>query len=100
LDFNSWINPRLPEECRALCEHNYRTLLAYAPGDYPGAVTVFRARAQPLFVRYEPDLGWGRLAAGGVTTHVVPGNHVSILREPQVGALSAALQAALDRAAD
>jgi amino acid adenylation domain-containing protein len=100
VDISSWFNSRVPEEFLALCEHNYRSLLAYAPSIYPGAVTFFRARAQPLFGPHEPDLGWERLAAGGVTTHVVPGNHLSILREPQVGALAKILQAALDRAAD
>jgi hypothetical protein len=59
---------------------------------------VFRARVQPLFGPPEPDLGWGRLAAGGAVTHVVPGSHEGMLREPGVRGLADALQAALDGA--
>ena len=99
-DLSSWLDPRLPEEFLRFCEHNYSILQAYSPVASGGVVTVLRARVQPLFGRHEPDLGWGRLAAGRVTTLLVPGNHDSILREPRVQALASALQAALDGVAD
>src|SRR5262249_9788131 len=100
VDISSWIDPRLPEEFQQFCEHNYSILRAYSPAVYDGVVTIIRARAQPLFGTHEPDLGWGRLAVGELTTRWVPGSHDSILRKPGVRILASALQAALDGVAD
>lgn len=36
---------------------------------------------QPLF---DLRLDWGRLAAGGADVHVIPGDHETLLREPNV----------------
>ena len=33
----------------------------YRPKGYPGQLTLFRARMQPLFSSHKPDKGWGRL---------------------------------------
>jgi thioesterase domain-containing protein len=79
-------------------EGRYRAYRAYTPRPYPGRVTLFRARVQPLLGGHRPDLGWGELAGGGVEVHVIPGNHVTLLREPGVRALAASLSAALGRA--
>jgi len=40
--------------------------------------------------------GWGRLAAGGIDVHIVPGNHFTMMREPFVEALAARLRACID----
>jgi thioesterase domain-containing protein len=62
---------------------------------YPGRVALFRARAQPLF-RCDPyDLGWGDIADKGVDVVVIPGNHESLVREPNVRVLAAKLLAVL-----
>ncbi len=43
-----------------------------------------------------PDLGWGGLAEGGVEVDEIPGDHYSILREPNVQALADRLRETLD----
>jgi thioesterase domain-containing protein len=83
---------------RAAMEGRYRAYRAYTPRPYPGRVTLFRARVQPLLGCHRPDLGWGEMARGGGEVHVVPGNHANMLREPEVQALAASLSAALGRA--
>jgi amino acid adenylation domain-containing protein len=83
---------------RAAMAARYQAYRAYTPRPYPGRVTLFRARVQPLFGCHRPDLGWGEAARGGVEVHVVPGNHATMLREPGVRALAASLSAALGRA--
>jgi amino acid adenylation domain-containing protein len=75
-----------------------RAFRAYAPGIYPGRVTLFRPRMQPLLCSHAPDKGWGRLAAGGVDIRVVPGHLFSMLWEPHVRVLAEQLQACLDAA--
>ncbi len=82
---------------REMLEANLQAFREYSPKPYPGRITLLRARARPLFRSDEPDLGWGKLAAGGVEVKTVPGNHSSILQEPFVQTLARLLQAALDR---
>ena len=70
----------------------------YRPKVYPGQLTLFRARMQPLFSPHKPDKGWGRLAAGGLDIRIVPGNHLGMLQEPHVRVLAEQLRACLDEA--
>ena len=86
---------RLSEAQRRLMESHLRAEKEYAPQAYPGRVALFRARIQPLFGSHRPDLGWGKVAGGGVEVHVVPGDHLTLLREPQVQALAGRLSAVL-----
>ena len=73
-------------------------LRAYVPGVYPGRVTLFRARMQPLYCSHDLENGWGPLAAGGVEVRAISGNHLGMLQEPHVRVLANQLRACLDRA--
>src|SRR5262249_57667809 len=62
----------------------------FEPKTYGGRVSVFRAHRQPLNRIRDKELGWGKLAAGGVDLHYVPGRHgQSVLSEPHVQVLAA-----------
>jgi amino acid adenylation domain-containing protein len=82
---------------RAMMEANLKAFQEYTPQPYKGRITLLLARARPLFSSYEPDLGWGKYALGGVDVAWVPGNHNSILQEPFVAALAEQLKSRLDR---
>ncbi|HLJ96407.1 MAG TPA: amino acid adenylation domain-containing protein [Gemmataceae bacterium] len=86
---------RLSEGFRVLCEANYRALKNYRAQVYPGKITLFRGRTQPLLARHRPDLGWGGIAAGGLAIQIIPGTHGSILKEPHVKVLADRLRAVL-----
>jgi len=75
-----------------------RALKVYMPKVYPGCVTLFRASKRPAGYQTDPDLGWGKLAAGGVEIHEIPGYHGSIVMEPRVRILAEQLQACLSQA--
>jgi FkbH-like protein len=70
---------------------------AYAPNKIRHArVVLYRALedTQPSAFRYQfedADLGWGRHAGGGLEIVDVPGNHSSMLQEPNVDALAASV---------
>jgi thioesterase domain-containing protein len=87
-----------PEYRRAVAENLHQAVAAYQPQPYPGRLVLFRARWQPLFSSHDPTLGWGKFALGGVTRHVIPGNHDSILYSPNVEQLAAHLTAHLTAA--
>lgn len=86
---------RLSEQSRNLLEVHYRALRVYVPKVYPGRVTLFRAHTRPLLRLHGYDLGWNRLAVGGLEIIEIPGNHNSILSEPDVRSLAERLRACL-----
>jgi amino acid adenylation domain-containing protein len=73
---------------------NSRLMEQYQGGSYDGIVTLFRAESVPdgshAESGYGPESrekGWEKLAAG-VKVIPVPGDHFTILQEPQVGTLA------------
>ncbi len=71
----------------------------YVPHPYPGKVILFRAIDQSKFETYYTDpKGWGELAEGGLEVHPVPGDHLGILKEPNVKILAAKLRSCLEQA--
>jgi thioesterase domain-containing protein len=69
----------------------------YRPQPYPGAITLFKARARPLTRALEPDLGWRRVVLGGVEVRRVPGNHRSMMQSPYVESLARRLGELISR---
>ncbi|MEX2212842.1 MAG: amino acid adenylation domain-containing protein [Phycisphaeraceae bacterium] len=86
-----------PARLRLINTH-FRALLAYAPRTYSGSIVLFRAKVRPLFGRRDAKLGWDRVAAGGVKVKVIPGNHDTLLRNPNVLDLADAMRQSLDDA--
>lgn len=70
----------------------------YVPRPYGGKLTLFRASRQPSWFLPDPQLGWGRLAAGGLEIHEVPGHHGALTHEPRVAVLAVTLEECLARA--
>ena len=54
----------------------------YLPERYPGRMVLFKAKAQGLF-QVAPEKKWVDLC-DSMTLYTVPGNHVSIMKEPHV----------------
>jgi amino acid adenylation domain-containing protein len=71
---------------------------SYRPRSYPGRIVLFRATASGAARGQDPDWGWSRLATGGVESHEVVGEHITIMQEPHVEGLSIQLSACLERA--
>ena len=88
----------LPDWARAVRAAHLEALRRYHPQVYDGRVTLFRVRALPLTLAYDPELGWGGLAAGGVEIVIVEGSHDNLLREPYAQSLAAELRDCLERA--
>jgi thioesterase domain-containing protein len=70
---------------------------AYTMTPYPGRVALIRVVDGPWQWSFMTNtLGWEQVALGGVTLDTIEGSHMSIIREPHVQGLAAALQAHLD----
>ena len=83
-----------------LLEAHDQAMRDYAYQIYLGNAILFRAIEQDgdEFQEIDPQLGWGRLVAGGLEVQEVPGNHYSIFSEPYVKVLAEKLKACLEQA--
>ena len=73
-----------------------RATQSYAPQPYSGRMVLFRAMERDEYwASLDYDMGWGLLAAGGLQIFDVPGDHLGILRDPNVQVLAAKLSAFL-----
>jgi amino acid adenylation domain-containing protein len=88
--------PSVEEEWGTFLAQHFKSLMAYEPRPYPGRVALFRARALPVSSLHTSDLGWSRMAKGGIEINIVPGSHENILREPYVHGLADALRRSFD----
>jgi thioesterase domain-containing protein/acyl carrier protein len=75
---------------------NADTLRRYRPGEYQGRITLFCGRDDVGVA--EPLKDWETFATEGVDVHIVPGDHFSMIREPNVQALGAELGNCIDEA--
>lgn len=78
----------LPRTLAMIQAANIEAAVNYKPRPYPGRLTVFRVEERSVVDRFDHYLGWNGLAEGGVEVHEVPGNHVTVGEEPNVGVLA------------
>ena len=74
----------------------------YIAEPYDGTVVLFRAIDRDPFesTTVNPYFGWGTLAQEGVESYDVPGDHIGILKDPNVRVLAQALKTCIDRSLD
>jgi hypothetical protein len=70
----------------------------YVPGEYCGAITLFRATEQPPWITRDRTLGWRDLVKGGIDIYDTPGHHADLVRDPRVRVLAGQLEDALVKA--
>jgi thioesterase domain-containing protein len=61
---------------------NLRARSSYVPQPYPGRIVFFRAASSIKDVPAHLDSRWRELASSGVEVHDIPGNHFTILLQP------------------
>ena len=94
-------------QLRRILEISKLNLLAsarYVPQPYPKRITLFRsAELRPedvgkkeFEIYNDPALGWGAFAVEPVEIHVIPGDHFTLLGEPNVRVLSERLKVCLE----
>ncbi len=67
---------------------NLAAISRYQPESYSGRITLFPASAFTSGEQVEVTYGWHRFAAQVDAGHVLPGDHYTILRDPQVEVLA------------
>ncbi len=69
----------------------------YVSHVYPSPITLFRT-ADSVGLRHDTTLGWQTLTRAEVAVHQMPGNHFSMLRQPQVEVLASQLERCMETA--
>ena len=80
-----------------LCKSDFRASRNYLLHRYPGRVTLFKASEDLSGNRLDATLGWSDWADGGVDVQSVPGNHATMVYQPNVEMLAQKLGACIDR---
>jgi thioesterase domain-containing protein len=90
---------------KAVAEYRLKTLnetmtamALYRAGQYPGRLTLFRARSGSPAINTDPLGGWGLAALGGVEVHDFGYDHMELFNEPHCRTLCTTFQDCLDRA--
>jgi acyl transferase domain-containing protein/thioesterase domain-containing protein/acyl carrier protein len=81
----------LPRVMGDIQDANWFAAANYKPKVYRGKLVLVRCSEVSVSDRGGPLLGWGELAAG-IDVREIPGNHDTIVKEPNVGHLAAALR--------
>jgi thioesterase domain-containing protein len=89
---------RLARAGRNAAAANMAAYQEYQLATYSGRLTLFRARETSVGWSTDPDRGWRRIAVEGLEIHEVPGDHISMLEEPQVCGLAERLRECLEKA--
>jgi len=82
-----------------------RALMDYVAKFYPGQITLFQAEQQLSIDKneeisaniIEPNLDWSHFSSQPLNVHVIPGEHGTILAEPNVKVLAEKLKHCLDK---
>jgi amino acid adenylation domain-containing protein len=77
-------------DCSLSARKNYR------PQVYSGAATLFWSEYQSLYIDLYPELGWGDLVAGGLEIQYLPGDHLTLMKEPHLQVLVEKLNSCID----
>jgi len=77
---------------------NVRAARSYQPANLPANIVLFRAAERPPGADADSTLGWARRGLK-IEVHEVPGNHLTMMREPNVSVLAERLAECLPQKA-
>jgi thioesterase domain-containing protein len=69
-----------------------QAIQSYLPKPYAGRLVLFRAIERDKFKEDNRGMGWAALTTGDLQIFDVPGDHLGILKEPNVQVLAEKLQ--------
>jgi len=69
----------------------------YCPAVFPGKIVMFRALDQEEYAGESYELGWEGLTGRGIEIYPVPGNHKTIMQEPQIMELAFQLKKVIQK---
>lgn len=78
----------IPTEYIQIEDQIHTAARRYIPAEYAGRVEIFRAEFQPKGIVRNDFLGWQDLLTGDLEFHDVPGDHITLIKEPNVESIA------------
>jgi len=69
-------------------ENHARSMTAYRPSPYAGSLVLYKAQQDQDSTNLSAALGWDKLVRGAIEVCSIPGNHLTIMRRPNVRILA------------
>jgi len=83
-----WLLNKPPHDSPVPPPHGSKARVQYHSNSYPGPIVLFWATEGWAQRNRTPDLGWARLADGGLSVRAVPGNHRTMAYGPNAPILA------------
>jgi amino acid adenylation domain-containing protein len=87
-----------PELVKVL-DCNVQAAKEYQPQFFAGRATLFWSEYQDWYIKKHPTLGWGDLVTDGLDIQRIPGDHITLMKEPHVQVLAEKLKLSIEEAA-
>ncbi|HTC92786.1 MAG TPA: thioesterase domain-containing protein, partial [Terriglobales bacterium] len=97
LFYRPWRQDSFSQVQESVRQANAQVERKYVPQHYPGKAVLFWATRVPLRCYQDRRLGWSEFVEE-LEVHIVPGNHMSLVDEPNIRVLAEKLSAALQKA--
>jgi hypothetical protein len=92
ISYEDWVDlSQYDQAQRVVWYKHLQAIPKYFPKPYPGEVLLFRTPAHVLRCSFAPDYGWKEFVQGELRQIIIPGAHETIMEEPKVRDLAAAL---------
>ncbi|WP_373270803.1 thioesterase domain-containing protein [Nostoc sp. T09] len=75
---------------------NSQAVIKYIPQAYPKQITLFKTSKTSSMAEEDLSMGWDKLAVEKTEIHMIPGNHLTMLRKPHIQVLAAQLRACIE----
>ncbi|SRR5579883_3433341 len=76
---------------------NSQAVLNYVPKVYPQQITLLKTSINSNISQPDPSMGWNKLAIGKTEIHLIPGNHLTMLRKPHIQVLAETLKIIIEK---
>jgi amino acid adenylation domain-containing protein len=80
---------QLPARYKAVALAAWTAMHNYTPRPFQGHVLVLRAKGEPFLRNNDPSLGWREVVRPEPSVRAVPGDHLTILHEPNATTVAA-----------
>jgi acyl transferase domain-containing protein/thioesterase domain-containing protein len=88
---------QVPQSLSSVIDVNWFAAKNYTTHVYPGRLDLFRARDDKGDKELDYEMGWTRLAAGGLEVHEVPGTHAELFSPIGAAVLAEQIEGCMER---
>lgn len=94
-NLNKDVLSRYPEERHSHMKTQLKASFTYLPQKFPGDITLFSTKPDPILFPGDITRGWGSYSSGKTVVIAVPGDHSSLFNESNIGVIGPKIEESL-----